>query len=153
MRTRSRAHASALLGRSATGTAPLRQGSSVRFGSAHPRPSAPPGPKSFYDCAAECGIETQVPLCPSATTIDSGRTAVSCPNMEPEAGSEATMAARHGLTGAPAADKTAKGHASRPHTADVCIEAWAPTAEECYEEAVAAFVDIFADVTGASGGI
>jgi len=62
------------------------------------------------------------------------------------------MAARHGITGKPAAAKTAKGHASLPHTADVRIEAWAPTAEECYEEAVAAFVDIFADVTGASAG-
>lgn len=62
------------------------------------------------------------------------------------------MAAPHGITGAPAAAKPAKGHASLPHTADVRIEAWAPTAEECYEEAVAAFVDIFADVTGASTG-
>jgi len=58
------------------------------------------------------------------------------------------MAARNGITGAPA-----RGHASRPHTADVSIEAWAPTAEECYEEAVAAFVDIFADVTDASAGM
>jgi SHS2 domain-containing protein len=72
--------------------------------------------------------------------------------MEPEAGSEATMAARHGITGAPAAAKTARGHASLPHTADVRIEAWARTPEECYEEAVAAFVDIFADVTHTSAG-
>jgi len=62
------------------------------------------------------------------------------------------MAARHGNTGAPAAAKTARGHASLPHTADVRIEAWAPTAEECYEEAVAGFVDIFADVTHTSAG-
>jgi len=62
------------------------------------------------------------------------------------------MAARHGITGAPAAAKTARGHASLPHTADVRIEAWAPTPEECYEEAVAAFVEIFADVAGTSAG-
>lgn len=62
------------------------------------------------------------------------------------------MAAPHGITGVPGAAQSAKGHASLPHTADVRIEAWAPTAEECYEEAVAAFVDIFADVTGASTG-
>lgn len=62
------------------------------------------------------------------------------------------MAAGHGITGTSAAAEPSKGHASLPHTADVCIEAWAPTAEGCYEEAVAAFVDIFADVTDASGG-
>ena len=62
------------------------------------------------------------------------------------------MAAPNGVTRTPAAARPAKGHASLPHTADVCIEAWAPTAQECYEEAVAAFVDIFADVTGASTG-
>jgi SHS2 domain-containing protein len=62
------------------------------------------------------------------------------------------MTTPHGVTGAPTAARPAKGHASLPHTADVCIEAWAPTAQECYEEAVAAFVDIFADVTGASAG-
>lgn len=61
------------------------------------------------------------------------------------------MAAPHRINGAHAA-QPAKGHATLPHTADVCIEAWAPTAEECYEEAVAAFVDIFADVTRASAG-
>lgn len=72
------------------------------------------------------------------------------------------MTAPLGSTGKPASDRPAwarsaparpaKGHASLPHTADVSIEAWAPSAEECYEEAVAAFVDIFADVTGASAG-
>lgn len=37
-----------------------------------------------------------------------------------------------------------RGHATRPHTADVRIEAWAPTEAGCYEEAVAAFVEVFA---------
>jgi SHS2 domain-containing protein len=38
-----------------------------------------------------------------------------------------------------------RGHAVRAHTADAVIEAWGPTAAACYEEAAAAFVDIFAD--------
>ena len=45
-----------------------------------------------------------------------------------------------------------RGHHRRPHTADVCIEAWAPTAGECYDELVAALVELFADVGGAAGG-
>lgn len=47
---------------------------------------------------------------------------------------------------------TERGHAVRPHTADAVIEAWAPTAAACYEEAVAAFVDIFADTRGSPRG-
>ena len=35
-----------------------------------------------------------------------------------------------------------------PHTADIRIEAWAPTREECLAEAVAATVESFADTTG-----
>jgi SHS2 domain-containing protein len=46
-----------------------------------------------------------------------------------------------------------RGHRTRPHTADVRIEAWGPTAEACYEEAVAALVAVFADVTGAPAGV
>ncbi|MGZ6954883.1 MAG: archease [Acidimicrobiia bacterium] len=38
-----------------------------------------------------------------------------------------------------------RGHAVRAHTADAVIEAWGPTAAACYEEAAAAFVDVFAD--------
>lgn len=45
-----------------------------------------------------------------------------------------------------------RGHTSRPHTADAVIEAWAPNAAGCYEEAVAAFVEIFADTTAAPEG-
>lgn len=37
-----------------------------------------------------------------------------------------------------------RGHAVRAHTADAIIEAWGPTAAACYEEAVAAFVALFA---------
>jgi SHS2 domain-containing protein len=40
------------------------------------------------------------------------------------------------------------GHGSVPHTADVRIEAWAPTRERCVAEAVAGMVDTFADVSG-----
>jgi SHS2 domain-containing protein len=45
-----------------------------------------------------------------------------------------------------------RGHAVGPHTADVVIEAWGPTAAACLEEAVAAFVSIFADVEGTRAG-
>lgn len=46
-----------------------------------------------------------------------------------------------------------RGHRTRPHTADVRIEAWGPTAAACYEEAVAALVAVFADVTDAPAGV
>ncbi len=45
-----------------------------------------------------------------------------------------------------------RGHALRPHTADVRIEAWAPTEDACFEEVVAAVVAVFADVAGAPPG-
>lgn len=45
-----------------------------------------------------------------------------------------------------------RGHRVGPHTADAIIEAWGPTAGACLEEAVAAFVGIFADVRGADAG-
>lgn len=48
---------------------------------------------------------------------------------------------------------TDRGHAVQPHTADAVIEAWGPTAAACYEEAVAAFVDVFADTGGAPEGL
>ncbi len=48
----------------------------------------------------------------------------------------------------PSADR---GHAVRDHTADAVIEAWGPTAASCYEEAAVAFVELFADVEGATG--
>jgi SHS2 domain-containing protein len=48
--------------------------------------------------------------------------------------------------GEPAAEL--RGHRSLPHTADVRIEAWGRTREECLIEAVCGLVDSFADVTG-----
>jgi SHS2 domain-containing protein len=45
-----------------------------------------------------------------------------------------------------------RGHAVRSHTADAVIEAWGPTAGACYEEAVAAFVDIFAETDASPAG-
>ncbi|HEY8472518.1 MAG TPA: archease [Natronosporangium sp.] len=41
------------------------------------------------------------------------------------------------------------GHRAVPHTADIRIEAWAATREECIAEAVVALVESFADTTGA----
>ncbi|WDZ83207.1 archease [Micromonospora cathayae] len=38
-----------------------------------------------------------------------------------------------------------RGHRRVPHTADVRIEAWAPTRQECLAEAVTALVATFAD--------
>jgi SHS2 domain-containing protein len=43
----------------------------------------------------------------------------------------------------------ARGHRSVPHTADLRIEAWAPTRESCLVEAVAGLVASFVDTTGA----
>lgn len=43
-----------------------------------------------------------------------------------------------------------RGHAARAHTADALIEAWAPTAAGCYEEAADAFVELFAETTDQS---
>ncbi len=40
------------------------------------------------------------------------------------------------------------GHRTVPHTADLRIEAWAPTREECLAEAVRGLVDSFAPVAG-----
>ncbi|MCM0677414.1 archease [Micromonospora phytophila] len=45
-----------------------------------------------------------------------------------------------------------RGHRRVPHTADVRIEAWAPTREACVAEAVTAMVDSFTDATGARPG-
>ena len=39
------------------------------------------------------------------------------------------------------------GHRAVPHTADVRIEAWAPTRERCIAEAVRGMVDSFADTS------
>lgn len=39
----------------------------------------------------------------------------------------------------------------RAHTADTVIEAWGPTRAACYEEAVAAFVDVFAATDAVEG--
>lgn len=44
----------------------------------------------------------------------------------------------------------ASGHAAVPHTADMQVEAWSPTAERCIGEAVRAMVEGFADTSGAT---
>jgi SHS2 domain-containing protein len=41
------------------------------------------------------------------------------------------------------------GHRSVPHTADLRIETWGPTREDCIAEAVRGVVESFADVSGA----
>jgi SHS2 domain-containing protein len=43
------------------------------------------------------------------------------------------------------------GHRGVPHTADLRIEAWAPTREECLAQAVRAVCESFLDLTGAVG--
>ncbi|MBC9727617.1 archease [Streptomyces sp. TRM68367] len=40
------------------------------------------------------------------------------------------------------------GHRAVPHTADIRIEAWAPSRERCLAEAVLGMVECFADVSG-----
>ena len=40
------------------------------------------------------------------------------------------------------------GHTSVPHTADLRIEAWGPTREDCIAEAVRGLVESFADISG-----
>ena len=41
------------------------------------------------------------------------------------------------------------GHRTLPHTADLALEAWAPTRADCIAEAVRALVESFADVRAA----
>jgi protein archease len=45
--------------------------------------------------------------------------------------------------------KSTSGHRSVPHTADLRIEAWAPTRDGCIREAVVATVESFLDTTSA----
>lgn len=42
------------------------------------------------------------------------------------------------------------GHRSVPHTADVRVEAWAPSRERCIAEAVAAVVETFLETSGST---
>ncbi|GHF58527.1 putative protein archease [Streptomyces mashuensis] len=42
------------------------------------------------------------------------------------------------------------GHRSVPHTADLRVEAWAPTREECLAQAVRGVCTAFLDLTGAT---
>jgi SHS2 domain-containing protein len=44
------------------------------------------------------------------------------------------------------------GHRLLPHTADLIVEAWAPTRELCLREAVRGLVEAFADVRGVAAG-
>ncbi|MFD8785509.1 archease [Kitasatospora sp. NPDC059599] len=47
------------------------------------------------------------------------------------------------------AGRSGSGHRSVPHTADLRVEAWAPTAEGCIGELVHGVVHSFADLSGA----
>lgn len=42
-----------------------------------------------------------------------------------------------------------RGHRTVPHTADIRVEAWAPTRDECVAEAVLATVETYVDTAGA----
>lgn len=57
----------------------------------------------------------------------------------------------HNLHPSVVIERTDRGHGVQAHTADVVIEAWGPTAAACYEEAAAAFVDVFAAVDAVEG--
>ncbi|WP_258528080.1 archease [Streptomyces sp. NBRC 110611] len=57
-------------------------------------------------------------------------------------------AARHGRR-----KTSARGHRSVPHTADLCIEAWAASREECIAEAVRGVVAGFADIPAEAAGV
>ena len=46
-------------------------------------------------------------------------------------------------------DATRAGHRTLPHTADLIVEAWAPTRAGCLAEAVAALTDSYADTSHA----
>ncbi|WP_371494664.1 archease [Kitasatospora sp. NBC_00374] len=46
--------------------------------------------------------------------------------------------------------RAGSGHRAVPHTADMRVEAWSPTAEGCIGEAVRAVVEGFADTSGAA---
>jgi SHS2 domain-containing protein len=48
--------------------------------------------------------------------------------------------------------RPARGHRTLPHTADLRLEAWAPTREACFAESVAGLVESFADTAGAKPG-
>jgi protein archease len=50
----------------------------------------------------------------------------------------------------PADTARSRGHRSVPHTADLRIEAWGPTREECLAQAVRAVVESFVDCAGAT---
>jgi SHS2 domain-containing protein len=45
-------------------------------------------------------------------------------------------------------DRSRIGHRILPHTADVIVEAWAPTRSECLEQVVRGVVETFADTEG-----
>jgi SHS2 domain-containing protein len=44
-----------------------------------------------------------------------------------------------------------RGHRVVPHTADIRVEAWAPTREECVTEAVLGTISTFVDTTTVTG--
>ncbi|MGY4969824.1 archease [Streptomyces nigrescens] len=48
---------------------------------------------------------------------------------------------------------SAYGHRSVPHTADLCIEAWAASREECIAEAVRGVVGSFSDASAVAAGV
>lgn len=52
-----------------------------------------------------------------------------------------------GMAGTQGPTPGVAGHRSVPHTADVRVEAWAPTRELCIAEAVTAVVETFLEIT------
>lgn len=56
---------------------------------------------------------------------------------------------RDGLSDAEDRAAHGSGRRTRPHTADMTVEAWAPTREDCIAQAVLGLVEGFADISGA----
>lgn len=57
------------------------------------------------------------------------------------------------MNGTGEAHSVAAGHRVVPHTADLIVEAWAPSKGECLEQAVLALVESFAELRGVDGDV
>ena len=87
-----------------------------------------------------------------ADTVEgkSGRWTVGGPASasRPPAGCESSPERERDMEVAEVAERPAMGYRLLPHTADVVVEAWAPTRGGCLAEAVRGLVAVFADTSG-----
>lgn len=86
-----------------------------------------------------------------AATLPSGKSGAGAVTSGGAAGGVVTTTTKRET---PMSDPGRRSHGRRtvPHTADLRIEAWGRSREECVAEAVRAVVDSFADVSGAPRG-